>query len=167
MPLLWLPGGPFLATSSFWGSRRPSACGHVTPVSAFVFVWPLLFRHVAVLCRSPPRVSIVFRVHSDNPGWSTLQIFNLITFAKILYTNNVLHTFWGLGMWTHHFGVHDSTYCNEFVELIHLKISDLWHLKFVGSRANFTEQFLCATHGAKSEFFCYIIILITILWGSF
>lgn len=72
-------------------------CGCVTLISVSVFTWPLLFFQ-SLLCVSPIRTLVIgFRAQSDNPERCQLEIFNVITFAKILFPSSVTITGLGCG----------------------------------------------------------------------
>lgn len=79
----------FLASGGRWRSLVSLGCRGITPVSASVFTWPsFLFVCVPAL----PLLSLLrtlaigFRAHPNSPGQSLLEIFNLVIFAKNLFS---------------------------------------------------------------------------------
>ena len=73
------------------GSRCSLVCGCITPISASVVTWCSPFC-VSLLSLTKMLVS-GFKAHLDNPGWSHLEIFHLITSAEILFPNKEIYIY--------------------------------------------------------------------------
>lgn len=73
----------FLASSCFWvasdGSGQFLVCGNESPTSASVSTWTFLFVSSPLLIRT----LVSWRPHPYNPGWSPLEILNLITSGRL------------------------------------------------------------------------------------
>ena len=101
----------FPAFSSCWRLQaflglwhhNSSLCLHLSShgLSLSLLPFSLLEEHV-----------IGFRVHPDNPGWSYLDIFNLITFQRRFFPNKFIITSSKLRMWTYILGttIQPTTY---------------------------------------------------------
>lgn len=98
---LWGSEGPPAPRLSpgFWCHRRSWACGHIAPISASAFLWPSTLRtsdQISSLMRTP---FLRVRAHAD-PGWSHLQILNLVTSARHCFHMKSHAQVPGLRMWT-------------------------------------------------------------------
>ena len=74
--------------------------------SASIFAWLLC---VCLLLFSLIRM-LAIRAHPDNPGWSHLKNFNLITSAKTIFPNKATFIGSWITTWTWPFGGHHSTH---------------------------------------------------------
>lgn len=91
LPLKVLGANPALPPPVSGGSKNALACGHTTPISAFVFICPsllfFLFSLCLSLCYLIRTLFIGFRASLNNPRGFHLERLN--SSAKTLFPNKV------------------------------------------------------------------------------